>query len=339
MVLKCVTTILHYIMYGIRTNDMKNGLYCSAGYDWFSIGSEGRVSVCNSLIYRTDNGIYLGNIIKDDIKLREKNEWFRCPNQECQQICDRHWSKKQVYKDDIIIDEQDIVNPSAYVGRGRSVSILFAPLWKCNYSCKYCKFPNKTSYPNLIDVCDVHLPSEWMNAFDRFISTNKIEGGIWHTNGGEPLFYDGIDQLFSYFYKKNFKIALTTNASVDVYKKIVLAVPPEAFGIINCSLHPSNKNFQWEMFKSRIQLLKELHYPISINFVGYPDQLMLVPEYAAWCESVNVSFTLIPLIGHCDGFEFKTINEYPEQLKQIINKYTRKDLTDFNKFKCGKRLM
>jgi hypothetical protein len=130
---------------------------------------------------------------------------------------------------------------------------------------------------------------------------------------------------------------LTTNVTADVYKKIVMAVPPEAFGIINCSLHPSDKNFRWELFKNRVQLLKSLNYPVSVNFVGHPDQIMLAPEYSSWCNSIDVNFSLIPLLGKHDGIVFNTIDDYPEPLRKIIYDYSRPDLKDGNKFKDGKR--
>jgi hypothetical protein len=318
---------------------MKSGLYCSAGYDWFSIGSEGRVSTCNALIYRTDSGIYLGNILKDNIKLRKSGTWFRCPNQNCQQICDRHWSKKIVVGDaGEIVDRQDIVNPSAYDGLTHPVSILFAPLWKCNYSCKYCILPTKETYKDLPDVCDTYPPEEWIRAFDNFFNINDIDGGIWHTNGGEPLYYDGIEKLFNYFFNRKFKIALTTNVSADVYKKIINSAPPEAFGAINCSCHPSDKNFRWELFKNRVHLLKVMGYPVSVNFVGHPDQIMLAMEYSKWCQDIGVGFSLIPLLGKHDGFEFKTVDDYPVPLKNIVDKLSNENLTDKNKFLNGKRV-
>jgi len=314
---------------------MKNGLYCDGGKRWFSIGSEGRVYTCNSLIYHPN--AFLGNIITEDIKLRTE-EWNRCPVQKCYQICDRHWSKKQVYEDDKLIDSQDVVNPDPYKGIKNPASILFAPTWKCNYSCVYCVLPTKKVYPNIPDACDTFPYQTWIDAFKRFFTTNEIGGGIWHTNGGEPLFYDGIEHLFKFFKEQNFTIALTSNITADVYKKIVAVAPPSSFGIINCSLHPSDKNFRLDQFKSRVHLLKVLGYPISVNFVGHPDQIMLAPDYAEWCKSIGVGFSLIPLLGNNDGIFFKTINDYPEALRNIINKYSTPELKDDNRFIDGARV-
>jgi MoaA/NifB/PqqE/SkfB family radical SAM enzyme len=317
---------------------MKNGLYCNAGKRWFSVSSEGRLHVCNALSYKNckEDG-WLGNIITDDIKLREE-EFFKCPIQECQQMCDRHWSKKQIYKDDVLTDEQDVVSPDVY-RNGMSISLLFGPTWKCNYSCKYCSLPTKEKYPHVLDIDNEHSPDVWIKAFDKFFQINGIDGGIWHVNGGEPLFYDGIEQLFSYFYKRGFVIGITTNVCADVYKKIITIAPPSAFVSINCSLHPTDKNFRWELFKNRVELLKEMGYPVSVNFVGYPDQIMLTSFYYDWCMSIGISFSLIPLIGNLgNGLFFNSIEDYPMPMRNIIKKYTQQNLTDSNRFRNGSRI-
>lgn len=315
---------------------MNTGLYCSGGKDWFSIGSEGRVYSCNALMYNKLG--YIGNIINENIVIR-KYDWVRCPFQACNQICDRHWSKKQIYDEyGNVIDSQNIVNPRAYGKIKNPVSILFAPTWKCNYSCKYCGLPKKEHFPSIPNACEVVSVDKWIRAFTNFFKTNGIEGGIWHTNGGEPLYYDGIDKLFKFFYESGFKIGLTTNTSADVYEKIINVVPPDAFGVINCSVHPLDKNFKSELFKSRVQLLKSLGYSVSVNFVGHPDQLLLATEYAEWCQKLGIEFSLIPMLGKIGNLEFKTIEDYPENLRSIIKQHSRVDLTDVNKFREGKRV-
>ena len=83
-------------------NEMiEDGLYCDGGSKWMSIGSEGNVYICNTFIYQNEYSI--GNLFTDDIILGSK--FRRCPIQSCDQICDRHWSKKRVYKDGVIIDQ------------------------------------------------------------------------------------------------------------------------------------------------------------------------------------------------------------------------------------------
>jgi hypothetical protein len=61
---------------------------------------------------------------------------------------------------------------------------------------------------------------------------------------------------------------------------------------INCSLHPTSKGFNWELFKGSILLLKSAGFHVSVNYVGYPLQLYLAPEYKSWCEQNGIEFTL-----------------------------------------------
>ena len=61
---------------------------------------------------------------------------------------------------------------------------------------------------------------------------------------------------------------------------------------INCSLHPTSKGFNWELFKGSVLLLRNTGFHVSVNYVGYPLQLYLAPEYKAWCEQNKVEFTL-----------------------------------------------
>jgi hypothetical protein len=61
---------------------------------------------------------------------------------------------------------------------------------------------------------------------------------------------------------------------------------------VNCSLHPTSRGFNWELFKGAILLLRNAGFHVSVNYVGYPLQLYLAPEYKAWCEQNGVEFTL-----------------------------------------------
>lgn len=307
---------------------MKNGLYCSAGKNWFSIGSDGGVYQCNVLVYNKE--AFLGNIVEDEQPITLRAEKYkRCPIQECQQVCDRHWSQKINFKEDQQIDFQDFINPQPFQARQNPVSILWAPTWKCNYSCPYCTLPteNKT-----------FAYDRWISAFSRFFDHNQIDGGILHTNGGEPLFYKDIEKVFAFFHSRKFVVAVTTNLSSDVWKTVINAAPPSAFGAINCSLHPADKNFRWELFRSRVAALKAMNYPVSVNFVGHPDQLMLAPEYAAYFKSMGVNFSLIPMIGPVGDFRFLKIEDYPEPMRKIIYQHTSQSLSDDNRFIEGKRV-
>ena len=61
---------------------------------------------------------------------------------------------------------------------------------------------------------------------------------------------------------------------------------------INCSLHPTSKGFNWELFKGSVLLLRNAGFHVSVNYVGNPLQLYLAPEYKSWCEQNQIEFTL-----------------------------------------------
>ena len=152
-------------------NEMiEDGLYCDGGSKWMSIGSEGNVYICNTFIYQNEYSI--GNLFTDDIILGSK--FRRCPIQSCDQICDRHWSKKRVYKDGVIIDEQDVADPNYYNLFENTTSILFAPTWKCNYSCSYCGLPRKELYPDIFVIFWVN----WGKQSKYGVDVEK-KNGVW----------------------------------------------------------------------------------------------------------------------------------------------------------------
>ena len=108
----------------------------------------------------------------------------------------------------------------------------------------YCGLPRKSLFPDIPNACDEFPADEWIKAFTRFFDNNNIDGGMWHTNGGEPLYFKDISKIFAFFNSRNFKICLTTNLSYPIYDKIITVLPPDWDSVeINCSLHPSDKRF------------------------------------------------------------------------------------------------
>jgi hypothetical protein len=67
---------------------------------------------------------------------------------------------------------------------------------------------------------------------------------------------------------------------------------PVGLAGVNCSLHPTSRGFNWELFKGSVLLLRSAGFHVSVNYVGYPLQLYLAPEYKAWCEAQGIPFTL-----------------------------------------------
>lgn len=293
--------------------------------DMFSVGSEGNVHRCNFMVRKTET--MMGNLLDDTVKVNDAYTY--CPVQKCEQICDRHWSSKKVYESGEETDHQGVQDESVYEGLTKPASIIWAPSWVCNYNCHYCGLPRDTRKV---------LADEWVQGFSRFIEVNKFDGGLLHTNGGEPLFYEGIGKIFTYMASKNFQIGLTTNLSSDVWGKVVHAAPPEAWKSINCSIHPTEPKFSWEVYSGRILALQALGYPVGMNLVGHPSQIMLAPRYAKFCKDNGINFALIPMVGSFDGFNFKTIDDYPIKMRKIIKDLCPETLDDRNKFLKGARV-
>ena len=316
------TTQLHTSCY-MQTN--KEGLYCSGGKNWISIGSEGDVYPCNSLVYNKDH--LLGNMLDGPVKL--STDFMRCPWQGCQQICDRHWSSKAVFKDGVVVDQENVINPSVFEGKKNPAAMIWSASWVCNYNCQYCGLPKDTRKTTA---------DQWVEAFKQFLDLNEFDGGLFNTNGGEPLFYDGIEKVFAFMADRGFAISLTTNLSSDIWNKVVHAAPPEKWGIINCSLHVTEPKFNWEIFAGRILALKAMGYPVSVNYVGHPSQVMLAPEYAEYFTKRGIGFCLIPMIGQYGKFNFPTIESYPPAMRDVLKAHCPDSLKDTNRFDDGKRV-
>ena len=182
---------------------------------------------------------------------------------------------------------------------------IWSPTLACNYTCAYCgcaagekrirnDFPS--SYPEL-------TVDEWIDIWSDILE--RFDYGILSITGGEPLLSEATIPVLGMVTQK-FACYITSNISRNIMEftrgRIRPGGPPgvvEGFGQvpiglsgINCSLHPTSKGFNWELFKGSVLLLRNAGFHVSVNYVGYPLQLYLAPEYKAWCEQNKVEFTL-----------------------------------------------
>ena len=144
---------------------------------------------------------------------------------------------------------------------------------------------------------------EWTDIWSDILE--RFEYGILSITGGEPLLSEATIPVLSMMTQK-FACYITSNISRNIMEFTRGRIRPaslpyvaEGFGQvpiglsgINCSLHPTSKGFNWELFKGSVLLLRNAGFHVSVNYVGYPLQLYLAPEYKAWCEQNNVDFTL-----------------------------------------------
>ena len=182
---------------------------------------------------------------------------------------------------------------------------IWSPTLACNYTCAYCgcaagekrirnDFPS--SYPEL-------TVDEWIDIWSDILE--RFEYGILSITGGEPLLSEATIPVLGMVTQK-FACYITSNISRNIMEFTRGRIRPggtpcvvEGFGQvpiglsgINCSLHPTSKGFNWELFKGSVLLLRNAGFHVSVNYVGYPLQLYLAPEYKAWCEQNKIEFTL-----------------------------------------------
>jgi hypothetical protein len=241
-----------------------------------------------------------------------------CDHERCSNACDLDWTTKwqvddqarlvQTFEGQRKDIEQEVslflCSQRLEAAQRRMAYFIWSPTLACNYTCAYCgcaagekqirnDFPS--SHPELTvdEWTDV-----WSDILDRF------EYGILSITGGEPLLSEATIPVLSLMTQK-FACYITSNISRNVMEftrgGIRPGEPGEVGGFgrvpvglsgINCSLHPTSKGFSWELFKGSILFLRNAGFHVSVNYVGYPLQLYLAPEYQAWCEQNGVEFTL-----------------------------------------------
>ena len=289
-------------------------LLCSAGVSNFHIYPNGDVYRC--LADYNARRAPMFNLVRDGWP--GTSAPTVCDHERCYNACDLDWTtkwqvdehgrlqhtfegqRKEIEQEvSLLLCSQQLDRPER-----RMAYFIWSPTQACNYTCAYCgcaagekklrhDFPS--SHPELsveqwIDV--------WSTILDRF------EYGILSVTGGEPLLSEATLPVLGMASQK-FACYITSNVSRNVMEFSRGRIRPgeerevEGFGRvpvglagINCSLHPTSKGFNWDLFKGAVLLLRSSGFHVSVNYVGYPLQLYLAPQYKAWCDEQEVEFTL-----------------------------------------------
>lgn len=180
------------------------------------------------------------------------------------------------------------------------IHVVFVPTFSCNYHCPYClinkeKYVNK--YPKIIPY------NKWVKAF------SKLSSAVIDITGGEPFCYPKLIQLVEKLPRKH-RVMITTNLSfpVDRFKKIGRDIG------ITASFHSYEADIN--SFKSKIVELKEAGFNLTINFVGYPAKMHLIPRLKTFFENLGVTFNVDPYID--------PDYEYTKKEIEILKKYIQK---------------
>jgi hypothetical protein len=296
------------------TLEFAGTMLCSAGVSYFHVYPNGDVYRC--LADYNARRPPLFNLKRDGWK--GVADPAACDHERCCNACDLDWTtkwqmdgegrlektfegqRKDTEKEvSSLLCQQRLESPQR-----RMAYFIWSPTLVCNYTCAYCgcaagerrlkeEFPS--SFPEL-------TVDEWIDVWSDIL--DRFEYGILSITGGEPLLSEATIPVLGMVTQK-FACYITSNISRNVMEfsrggirsgapRVVEGFGEVPVGLsgINCSLHPTSKGFNWELFKGSILLLRNAGFHVSVNYVGYPLQLYLAPEYKAWCDQHEIEFTL-----------------------------------------------
>jgi hypothetical protein len=297
------------------TLELAGNVLCSAGVSYFHVYPNGDVYRCLADYNARRPPMF--NLKRDGWK--SAVEPTLCDHERCYNACDLDWTTKWQ------VDEQGRLEKTFEGQRNniekevsrflcsqrldaperRMAYFIWSPTLACNYTCAYCgcaagEKPLRNDFPSSYPELTV---DEWIDIWSDILE--RFEYGILSITGGEPLLSEATIPVLGMMTQK-FACYITSNISRNIMEFTHDRIRPgrgpcevEGFGEvpiglsgINCSLHPTSKGFNWELFKGSILLLKSAGFHVSVNYVGYPLQLYLAPQYKAWCEENNIEFTL-----------------------------------------------
>jgi MoaA/NifB/PqqE/SkfB family radical SAM enzyme len=157
---------------------------------------------------------------------------------------------------------------------------------------------------------------EWVDVW------NSVEGNLTlDITGGEPFLLPDFVKMLESF-KDTIKIAMTTNTRCDL-THFVQKIPPERVISITASLHPS-QSMNVEYFLGKIMMLKNRGFPVSVNYVAYPEQLWLIPYFKEIIEGAGIRFHVDPY-----GPGPKKPYALSEREREFLQQYVGADRNDF----------
>ncbi len=183
----------------------------------------------------------------------------------------------------------------------RLKSAVWFITWKCNMKCQYCWEVQR------IRVGDLK-PEPYKDYKNWVRAWNKLKPEILDISGGEPFLQPNFLEMLEEF-DDSIKVAITTNLSLDI-TKFVQRIKPSKIASMTLSLHPTQK-LSLEHFKGKLLLLKNRGFgPLTVNFVTWPEQMYLLPEYKALFEGLGVRFHVDPYSATpFDPYEFNAEEE------------------------------
>lgn len=313
------------------TLEFAGTMLCSAGVNYFHVYPNGDVYRCLADYNARRPPMF--NLKRDG--WQGSTDPTVCDHERCCNACDLDWTTKWQVDGEGRLEQtfegqrKDVDKPvSPFLcsqkldaPERRMAYFIWSPTLACNYTCVYCgcaagekqirkEFPG--SHPEL-------TVDEWADVWSEVLE--RFDYGILSITGGEPLLSDATIPVLGMMTQK-FACYMTSNISRNIMEFTRGGIRPGAptlvdglgevpVGIsgINCSLHPTSKGFNWDLFKGAVLLLRNAGFQVSVNYVGYPLQLYLAPEYKAWCDQNQIQFTLsswqgVDNDGHVSRYSF-----------------------------------
>ena len=294
--------------------DRAGQLLCSAGVSYFHIYPNGDVYRC--LADYNARRAPMFNVKRDG--WQGSAHPTVCDHERCYNACDLDWTTKWQVDEEGQLQEtfegqrkdvdRDIASflcsQRLETPERRMAYFVWSPTLACNYTCAYCgcaagEKQLRSDFPSTHPELTV---DEWVDVWSDILAC--FEYGVVSVTGGEPLLSEATIPVLGMLTQR-FACYVTSNVSRNVMELTRGAIRPgelravEGFGDvpvglsgINCSLHPTSKGFNWELFKGAVLLLRHAGFHVSVNYVGYPLQLYLAPEYKRWCDEHGIEFTL-----------------------------------------------
>lgn len=181
---------------------------------------------------------------------------------------------------------RDLVEPTKLLDNERRVlsSVIWFLTWKCNFKCPYCWEVQRQRRGEFIPE-DFKAWEDWSQAW------NRLRPKTLDITGGEPWLQPGFIEMLEAF-DPGIQVAITTNASGDLTEFVQKISPQKVFSM-TLSFHPTQR-MQPDLFLGKALMLKNRGFNITVNFVTWPEQMWLIPQYKDMFEKYGIRFHVDP---------------------------------------------
>jgi MoaA/NifB/PqqE/SkfB family radical SAM enzyme len=186
---------------------------------------------------------------------------------------------------------------------------------KCDLGCHYCWEVQAEKHGAYKPIALGNSADKWVEAW------NRLRPDLLDITGGEPFLipwmFDFIDRA-----DPGIRLAFTTNAPAD-FTQFVQRFSPSRIAHMTLSWHPSEngtatRSNNLYSFTGKALMLKERGFPLSINFVAWPEQLWLIEDFRLWFEGKGLRF-------HVD--RYSSISYFPFEFSPAETNHVAKYLT------------